>query len=180
MTSRVLTTLALVCAVVLTASSCERETRGYQDLPGGATRAEGVRQTDLQPGKPLPLPNVISPYQENAWGMAEGKRLYSTFNCVGCHANGGGGIGPALMDDKWIYGSAPQQIYSSIVEGRPDGMPAFGGRIPDQQVWQLVAFVQSMSALVPRDAAPSRDDAMSVRKPELRIERQDPKQTGHR
>ena len=37
------------------------------------------------------MPPVLSPYQENAWGMAEGKRLFSFFNCVGCHANGGGG-----------------------------------------------------------------------------------------
>ena len=41
---------------------------------------------------------------------------------------GGGGIGPPLMDDRWIYGSAPENIYASIVQGRPNGMPAWGGR----------------------------------------------------
>ena len=59
-------------------------------------------------------------------------------------------------------------------------MPAFGGRIPDQQVWQLVAYVQSLSGDVPQDAAPGRNDGMSVNKPELRIERKEPRQTGHR
>jgi cytochrome c oxidase cbb3-type subunit 3 len=162
------------------ALGCERETRRYRELPAGSTRAEGVRQTDLQPGEPQPLPRVLGPYQENAWAAGEGKRLFSAFNCVGCHAYGGGGIGPALMDDKWIYGAAPAQIYSSIVEGRANGMPAFGGRIPDQQVWQLVAFVQSLSGQLPQDAAPGRDDAMSVKKPELRQERARPTQTGHR
>jgi cytochrome c oxidase cbb3-type subunit 3 len=161
-------------------SGCEREARRYQELPVGATRAEGVRQTMLQPGEPQEIPRVLSPYQENAWGMAEGKRLFTVFNCVGCHANGGGGIGPALSDDKWIYGAAPQQIYSTIVEGRANGMPSFGGRVPDQQVWQLVAYIQSLSGLVPKDAAPSRNDDMSVNKPELRVERLTPKQTGHR
>ena len=172
--------LLLLIGIAVATSACERETRRYRELPAGATRAEGVRQTPLQPGEPQELPRVLSPYQENAWGMAEGKRLYSFFNCSGCHANGGGAIGPALTDDKWIYGAAPQQIYSTVVEGRANGMPAFGGRIPDQQVWQLVAYVQSLSGQVPQDAAPGRNDDMSVTKPELRIERKPPRQTGHR
>jgi cytochrome c oxidase cbb3-type subunit 3 len=166
--------------LALAVPACERESRRYRELPAGATRAEGVRQSALQAGGPQQMPPVLSPYQENAWGMAEGKRLFSSFNCTGCHANGGGSIGPALSDDKWIYGAAPQQIYSSIVEGRTNGMPSFGGRVPDQQVWQLVAYVQSLSGLVPQDAAPGRNDDMSVNKPELRIERQQPVQTGHR
>ena len=170
----------LALALALALPACERESRRYRELPAGATRAEGVRQSALQAGGPQQMPHVLSPYQENAWGMAEGKRLFSSFNCTGCHANGGGAIGPALSDDKWIYGAAPQQIYSSIVEGRTNGMPAFGGRVPDQQVWQLVAYVQSLSGLVPQDAAPGRNDDMSVNKPELRIERQQPRQTGHR
>lgn len=175
---RTLACLALAGCTLL--GGCERETRRYEEIPAGSTRAEGVRQTPLQPGEPQEPAHVLGPYQENAWAIGEGKRLYSWFNCTGCHAHGGGGIGPALMDDKWIYGAAPQQIYSTIVEGRPDGMPAFGGRIPDQQVWQLVAYVQSLSMQVPRDAAPSRDDDMSVMKPELRLEKLQPKQTGHR
>ena len=172
--------LPLLAALGMAAAACERETRRYQELPAGATRAEGVRQTTLQPGAPQELPRVLSPYQETAWGMAEGQRLYRSFNCVGCHANGGGAIGPALTDDKWIYGAAPQQIYSTLVEGRPNGMPAFGGRVTDQQVWQLVAYVQSLSGQVPQDAAPGRNDNMSATKPELRIERKTPQQTGHR
>jgi cytochrome c oxidase cbb3-type subunit 3 len=121
-----------------------------------------------------------SPYEGNAYGLSEGKRLYSAFNCNGCHQNGGGGIGPALSDDRWIYGASPDQIYSTIVEGRPNGMPAFGGRVPDQQVWQIVGFVQALSGNVPKDAAPARNDDMSTNKPELRVERQAPRQTGHR
>ena len=64
-------------------------------------------------------------------------------NCTGCHANGGGGIGPPLMDAEWRYGSAPGDIYRSIVEGRPNGMPAFGKRLTEDEIWQLHAFVKS-------------------------------------
>ena len=170
----------LVCTMV-TAFGCERETRRYTELPAAANRSTAVRLTDLQPGAPQPQPNVQSPYEVNAYGLAEGKRLYGAYNCSGCHAvAGGGAIGPALMDDKWIYGSHPDQIFSSIAQGRPDGMPSFGGHIPDQQIWQLVGYVQSLSGMVARDAAPSRNDDQIVGKPENRVEPTKPVQTGHR
>jgi cytochrome c oxidase cbb3-type subunit 3 len=172
--------LLLAVGVTLLSAACEREARRYQALPPSASRADAVHLTTLQPGTPDPPAPRDSPYQENAYGIAEGKRLFSAYNCNGCHSMGGGAIGPALMDDKWIYGASPDQIYSTILQGRPNGMPAFGGRVPQQQVWQLVAYVQSMSGNVPKDAAPGRNDDMSTMKPELRKEREHPKHTGHR
>ena len=41
-------------------------------------------------------------------------------------------------------------------------MPAFGGRLGDQQVWQLVAYVQSMSGVLRKDVRPARSDDMQV------------------
>ena len=68
------------------------------------------------------------------------------FNCVGCHANNGaGGMGPSLSDKIWIYGNKPAQIYMTLVQGRPNGMPAFGQVLPEQTLWELVAYVQSIS-----------------------------------
>ena len=164
---------------VLSAGGCERETRRYQDSPA-SNPADATRITDFEPGGKASQAQALSPYQENAYGLAEGKRLYSAYNCNGCHAQGGGGIGPALMDEKWIYGSEPQRIYSTISQGRPNGMPAFGAKVPSQQIWQLVGYVQSLSAQVPRDAAPSRNDDLNGIKPELRLERLPPRHTGHR
>jgi len=139
-----------------------------------------VRATTFVAGGPEDRPQQGSPYQGNAYGLSEGKRLFAAMNCSGCHAHGGGGIGPALMDEKWIYGGEPGQIYASIVQGRPNGMPSFAGKLPEQQIWQIVAYIQSLSARSPRDAAPNRDDDMSVMKPELRLEPKPPVQTGHR
>jgi cytochrome c oxidase cbb3-type subunit III len=170
----------LILVLVLVTVACERESRRFHELPAASSRPDAVRLTQLQPGAARPDPEVLSPYQKNANGIAEGKRLYEAMNCNGCHAHGGGGIGPALMDDKWIYGAKPEQIHSSIVQGRPNGMPSYGGRLPDQQVWQIVAYVESLSGLVPEDAAPGRDDDMFVKKPENRQQRAEPKQTGHR
>jgi cytochrome c oxidase cbb3-type subunit 3 len=152
--------------LLLVLLSCARERRGRPE-PEAALLAVGTLQSDISPGKTLgPGAERAGAYVGNAYNLNEGKRLYSWFNCVGCHAHGGGGMGPPLMDARWIYGSEPRNIYSTILEGRPNGMPSFQGKIPDQQVWQLAAYVRSLSGLAPKDAAPGRDDQMSVRRPE--------------
>jgi cytochrome c oxidase cbb3-type subunit 3 len=128
--------------------------------------------TDLQPGQKTPATAVKNEYEENAYALSEGKRLFSSYNCNGCHAQGGGGMGPPLMDENWIYGGRPEQIFSTIVEGRPNGMPSFRGKVPDFQVWQLAAYVRSMSGQVPKDAAPARPDHLQGKPPENSTEQQ--------
>jgi len=172
---------ALMAMVLAMAVGCERETRRYKELPAAANRETGVRVTALEPGMPQQQAEVKSPYQENAWGLGEGKRLYAAYNCTGCHGvNGGGAIGPALIDDTWIYGAKADQIYATISQGRPDGMPSFGGHLPTQQIWQLVAYVQAMGGQVRSTTAPSRNDAQMAAEPESRQSAQVPIQTGHR
>lgn len=171
----------LLGAACVAGGACEREDRRYRELPAAANRGTGVRVTALQPGSAQQQAAVISPYQQNAWGIGEGKRLYSAYNCTGCHGvNGGGSIGPPLIDDKWIYGGQSDQIYSTISQGRPDGMPSFGGHITTQQIWQLVAYVQAMSGQVEASTATSRNDDQMAALPESRRSRQVPVQTGHR
>jgi cytochrome c oxidase cbb3-type subunit 3 len=172
---------AVWVAVVVLATACEREARRYQELPASANRETAVRVTALEPGMPQRQAEVESPYQNNAWGMGEGKRLYAAYNCAPCHGvNGGGAIGPPLIDDKWIYGASADQIYATISQGRPDGMPSFGGHITTQQIWQLVAYVQSMAGQVKATSAPSRNDDQMAALPESRQSKQVPVQTGHR
>ena len=62
--------------------------------------------------------------------IAAGKQLFSAMNCVGCHFNGGGGMGPPLMDNIWIYGNSIENIAATIREGRPNGMPSFRAFCP--------------------------------------------------
>lgn len=145
---------------------CEREERGFRVQTPDANRINSKQLTTLQPGEISPTPVMENEYEKNAFAMSEGKRLYSQMNCVGCHAHGGGGMGPALMDDKWIYGSQPEQIFATIVEGRPNGMPAFHGKLPDYQVWQLAAYVRSLSGNASKNAAPGREDDMQIKEPE--------------
>jgi cytochrome c oxidase cbb3-type subunit 3 len=166
--------LLLILAVV----SCEREERNLQGIPPGASSGmPPVRQTDLQAGPAVRKPSVYSPYEENAYAVSQGKTLYNQFNCSGCHFQGGGGIGPPLMDSEWIYGSRPENIFETIAEGRPNGMPSFGGKIVTDQIWQLVAYVRSMSGLLRKDVAGGRSDDMQVRPQEQSTQKAQPVQS---
>ena len=149
-------------AIVLALTSCEREQRQFKSSAPAAAKVQTVTLSELRPGAQLPETEVNNSYEENAYALSEGQRLYAWFNCVGCHFHGGGGIGPALMDDQWIYGSKPENIFASIVEGRPNGVPSFRGKIPAYQAWQLVAYVRSLSGLAPQDATAARSDHMNT------------------
>jgi len=107
-----------------------------------------------------------NPYEGNAYAVSQGQQLFEQYNCSGCHFHGGGGIGPALMDDEWTYGSSPASIYASIAEGRPNGMPSWGGRIPDYQIWQLVTYVRAVGGFEGRVIPGARSDEMQARKAE--------------
>jgi cytochrome c oxidase cbb3-type subunit 3 len=153
--------LILACACICTASACKREERRFSEIAAYANPATTVAQRK-------------NPYEDNAWAINEGARWFQWFNCAGCHSQGGGGMGVALMDGAWRYGSSAPEIYQSIVQGRPNGMPSFAGKIPEQQVWQLVAYVRSLSGLQRMDTRPGRNDDISAHPPPAMLDRQKP------
>jgi cytochrome c oxidase cbb3-type subunit III len=163
----------LFCIVLLVSASCKREQRTFTQPPSGF-KSYDVTMSDIHPGTVGMQQPVQNPSEERAYDANEGKRLYSQYNCSGCHFNGGGGIGPPLMDQKWIYGENSENIYATIVEGRPNGMPSFRQKIPDSQVLQIVAYVRSMSGQLRKDVAPTRNDSMNARQSEQRTERKTP------
>lgn len=161
-----------LCALLLLASllSCKREDRRFREPAPSSSATSGLTVSGLHPAAPgkgtnAPPEWVQNPYGDNAYAVSEGQKLYEAYNCSGCHFHGGGGIGPPLMDNNWVYGSEPQNIYADIVEGRPNGMPSFRGKIPDQQVWEIVAYVRSLSGQLSKDVAPGRSDQMQGGKP---------------
>jgi cytochrome c oxidase cbb3-type subunit 3 len=153
-----------VACVVLALSSCQRERREFRPAPAQTvTFGDEARESPLQPGGPQRAEAAPgNPYEGNASAISEGKRLYEWYNCSGCHSHGGGGIGPPLIKQHWIYGGEPANLFDTIVKGRPNGMPTWGGRIPEYQIWQIVAFVRSMNQAEPRSATPARPDDMET------------------
>jgi cytochrome c oxidase cbb3-type subunit III len=142
----------ILCGVILLAA-CRQEERITNPRAAIAEAPVSDRQSALVAGPFLPLESGKNPFENNQFAISEGERLYKWFNCAGCHSpNGGGGIGPPLIDAHWIYGAEPANIYDTIVKGRPNGMPSFAGKIPGYQIWQLIAYLQMMAKDRPAEA----------------------------
>jgi len=93
--------------------------------------------------RPLALRN---PLEGNANARKVGAQLYVSYNCIDCHgADGSGAMGPSLADGRWHFGGTSGELFESIYQGRPDGMPAWGGRIANDQIWSLITYIQSLS-----------------------------------
>ena len=151
----------------LVLAGCDREERHSRAKPVTETIPAGESPDTIYPGTGTapPLDARAALYDNNAPALAEGQMLYTQMNCVGCHSHGGGGMGPALMDDEWRYGGRIDQIAATIAEGRPNGMPAWRGKLTQDQIWKLAAYVRSLSGQPSKDAVSSRADAMSATTP---------------
>jgi cytochrome c oxidase cbb3-type subunit III len=162
--------LALAVALALATAACEREERAFRSDPAesDALNAAPVSPHGATGAEPIVMRRKGYRFEENAYHLSQGKRLFAWFNCVGCHANGGGGMGPAFLDPKWKYGGSLAAIAATIREGRPEGMPAFGDKMPAEQIWQIAAYVRSIGRNSTTGAEPGRDDHLHPRPAENR------------
>jgi cytochrome c oxidase cbb3-type subunit III len=105
-----------------------------------------VPVSHLAPGSAPMRPTIKNPAQSDPQAANRGMQYFINFNCNGCHAdNGGGGMGPSLSNNIFIYGAEPENIYLSIYQGRPSGMPAWGAVLPDSVIWDLVTYIGKLS-----------------------------------
>jgi len=147
-----LVSLATVCT-----ASCGRPANAAQapqnqgtQAPGASPQAAAFVQhpENIQPGLAAQgsWAALTNPYERDAQRRAEGAKLFVSYNCVDCHgADGSGAMGPSLQDNRWHFGGSAGEVFQSIYEGRPDGMPAWGGRIGDDQIWRLVTYVRALA-----------------------------------
>jgi cytochrome c oxidase cbb3-type subunit 3 len=144
--------------------ACEREKRDLRlDPPAlDALDATAIMPNEISGAPPDVYVAMNRTYEANASQLGQGKKPYEWFNCTGCHANGGGGAGPAFLDGWWRYGPDPVSIFASIRDGRPHGMPSFRDKLTPEQVWQLADYVQTIGMYVPRTGSePERRDAVA-------------------
>jgi cytochrome c oxidase cbb3-type subunit 3 len=121
-----------------------------QQAPSQPTPKEllQVPVSPLHPGGITTLPPPLkNPEAGEQAALDRGMQAFQSMNCVGCHApNGGGGMGPALSERNFIYGREPGDIFLSIYQGRPNGMPSWGQLLPPSSIWDLVAYIRSISS----------------------------------
>lgn len=135
-------TFGVALLLVLASLACNEETT--HAAASSAPPGIGI------PVGPIPGPKVAlnlptDPYIHDQVALREGWRLFNWYNCSGCHGgHAGGGMAPSLRDPVWLYGNSDAHIFASIAEGRGKGMPAWGTKIPEDQIWKLVAYIKSI------------------------------------
>jgi mono/diheme cytochrome c family protein len=118
--------------------------------PGPDLAGRFVSHTEhIQPGLVTPPVGLVlrNPHEGDPAAVATGAKLFIAYNCLDCHgADGSGAMGPSLADGRWHFGGAPAEVFESIYQGRPEGMPAWGSLISPDQIWMLVSYVRSLEA----------------------------------
>jgi mono/diheme cytochrome c family protein len=106
---------------------------------------------------------VANPYLGNADAIAQGKDLFVSKACSGCHgAGGGGGMGPPVINSTWIYGDDDTTLFNLIklgsvglrakgytrtgTEGVVGDMPGFGNNLSDDEILEILAFIHSKAS----------------------------------
>jgi disulfide bond formation protein DsbB len=93
----------------------------------------------------------------NPQTVAEGQELFSIF-CAQCHgpqAQGMEGLGPALVQNRFIKQHSPDELKQFVIEGRPPGhpenrtgigMPARGGfpNLSNEQIETITVYLRSL------------------------------------
>ncbi len=112
----------------------------------GASEFLKVPLVNNIPGGVKPQAQIQNPAAKDPAAPERGMKYFESFNCVGCHApNGGGGMGLALSNRAFKYGSEPDRLFLVISHGAPLGMPAWGGVLPENVIWDLVAYIEGIS-----------------------------------
>lgn len=132
-----------IMLLLIVATGCER---GNSDVAAaGVAPTLGEIPIGPIPGPATQQTSLANVYTGNTVAITEGRKLFVAYNCYGCHGGrGGGGMGPSLRDQVWRYGDSDAHVFDSISRGRGQGMPAWGLKIPQQQIWKVVAYVKSL------------------------------------
>lgn len=141
--------LLLICFSLI---ACERSAQSNPPQTTAAL-AEPSTLVGPTPGPAVTAQPSSKPEQFDARTLQQGRRLFTAFNCSGCHGGrAGGGMAPSLRDELWLYGNSDEQIFDSIASGRANGMPAWGASLPESEIWKLVAYIQSLRTDAEPDA----------------------------
>lgn len=88
----------------------------------------------------------ITELAKDAKAMKMAQRMFAN-NCSVCHgtdARGTFGF-PNLTDNDWLFGGSPEQIKTTITDGRIGQMPSWGNVVGEEGVRELSAYVVSLS-----------------------------------
>ena len=105
---------------------------------------------------------VVNPLAGNAAAILAGRQLFNDF-CADCHGGGavGSDKGPALNTGTFKHGSDDAGVFRTIRDGVPRTEMDPNPNVPDQQIWQLVAYIRSLAPTTADRGAPAASSAVS-------------------
>jgi mono/diheme cytochrome c family protein len=141
----------------------------------GGHVAAAETMTPLERVASTPRGQLKSPYPNFASVAEQGRKIYFSHDCGGCHGGGGGGgMAAPLTNEVWIYGNDDDTLFRLIALGtgslspgdafQKQGfvrkgsenvvgpMPPFGEIIKTEDaIWKIIAWIRSKNC--ERDAA---------------------------
>lgn len=103
-----------------------------------------VEEANLEATLAILNDDTLYGFAENPDWVAAGEKTYMQ-NCAACHKPDLTGlVGPSLIDEEWLHGSNPTDIFNTITDGVPDkGMQAWASQLGPKKIAEVVSFVLS-------------------------------------
>ncbi len=98
-----------------------------------------------------------NPLAGQSAAIAAGEQRFKS-GCAACHGSDAqGGRGPALAGNRDLQGMTDEQLFNTIRQGIPGtSMPP--SQMPDEQTWQVAAFVRNLSSPASQAILPGNRD----------------------
>jgi cbb3-type cytochrome c oxidase subunit III len=94
--------------------------------------------------KPKAAMSVGEPPSSGPSDIRKGEKMFLQ-HCKMCHgAEAKGDIGPDLTDEEWKYGGSDSDIYTTVSNGRPGGMPGWGNKLGEEEIRNVIAYIRSL------------------------------------
>jgi cytochrome c oxidase cbb3-type subunit 3 len=115
-----------------------------------------------------------NPYRGDVAAIAKGEETWTTI-CVACHLPEGTGlVGPSLVDPYWKYGNSDAELFSTVSDGRPLGMPPWGPQLGAEKIWQVLAYMETLpKASAMGIGSPEHDAAQAAAASDVEVETKD-------
>ena len=118
-----------------------------------AVVAAAAQEHPAEPHEPAGAQALENPVEATRESLVAGRQRY-VFLCRQCHGNRGagdgdmshaGGIPSDFTDDVWTHGASDGEIFTVIKEGVTADMQGYGNQLRDEDIWNLVNYIKSLS-----------------------------------
>jgi mono/diheme cytochrome c family protein len=147
----------------------EQKTAGTE--PKSSAGGAGASGNPEEVAKSAEKGSLKSPISDPKGAAEQGHKIFMSAGCNGCHGGtGGGGMGPPLTNEIWVYGSDDDTLFRLIALGS-DGLKAQGfnrkgsenvvGPMPphgkivksSEDLWKIIAWIRSINPSSGKTAA---------------------------